>query len=468
MSFRRKPNIPLLAFCLALPLLAVANDVFDPELEDTPQPPASSDTSTNTDTSTVTGGESAPEAEPVPVDVPLPAKKPKIPPKEEPQTPYVERGPSDLKTYLKEGRKPRFLRINVKGHNIRTGPDFSVKRRDNIGFQTKGGELYVVESMQPMAYGAAMEINVDGRNHWVYVPYSRKDDFQVCESEACMSSLADSLDFFLHGSGVSVNQAESCGVSSGPEGLVLPPGAPEPTREPEMNLTSALVPMKPRSQNATNSLSVKPLWEAAKGRQGAQWTRLASNALDKFGQGLLNRRSLSDASTFCPNFSRLNEAQKKEFYIHLLAGIARYESNFRPSTPVFDEDNYKNRTPPYNIYRGRIKPGSYSMGLFQLSYSAAPGYRPQCRIDWSKDRHKDISDPSLTIYDPQIQMECAVTILNRWVSQDGGLGYTRDVRDHRGRMRFRGGANYWSTLRNTNPATKNLIGSLKRFGPCWR
>lgn len=463
MTFRKKSEILSLALLLvaASPLLAGAQEGFDPELEDepaagaTPSAPSSA-TNTNTDTRVEPKPEPVPEVKPEPRPV-APAR----------QAPHSERGPADIQTYIKEGRTPKFIRINVRGQNLRSSADFSVKRTDNITGKTAAGDLYNVESVKAMQYGSAVEVNIDGQSRWIYVSHARKSDFQVCESEACMSSLADSLDFFLHGTGVTVNQAESCGVSSGPEGLVLPQGAPAPSREPEPMIRPAARPATPVNPPAQTALSVKPLWETARGAQGAQWTRLASAALDKYGQGLLNQRNISDARTFCPNFSRLTPAQKKEFFIHLMNGISRYESNFKTSVPVFDEDRYKNRTPPYNIYRGPIKPNSYSMGLFQLSYSAAPGYRPQCGIDWNKDRGKDISDPSLTIYDPKIQMECAVTILNKWITTDGGVGYTRDVRTSRG-TRFRGGANYWSTLRNTNPATQNVIASLKRFTPCWR
>lgn len=450
---------------LALPLLILGTPLafgqapggFDPELEDDPsvvQPPKEpvkeppkAPPQVPTNTAPATNTETEPPQEPLP-----------------PVGPYTERGPADLKTYINEGRTPNFIRINAAGAQILKSDDFS--KTDTLDFKSKGGELFNVKSVKPLERGASVEIDVSGQSRWVYVSHEHKDAFSVCESEACMSSLADGLDFLLHGSGVSVNQAETCGVSQGPEGLVLPPAAPAPVREP--------VPLPPRRpvQNppARVGLSVKPLWESSRNvsaAQGAQFTKLASDALDKYGQGLLGRGALNDARRFCPKFAGLTPAQKKEFFIHLMAGISRYESNFKLSTPVFDEDRYKARAKPYNIYRGPIKPGSYSMGLFQLSYSAAPGYKPQCRIDYKKDRGKDISDPSLTIYDPQIQMECAVTILNKWVSEDGGIGWTQK-QDRRGRTRFQGGANYWSTLRSTNPATQEVIDSLKRFGPCWK
>ncbi len=217
-------------------------------------------------------------------------------------------------------------------------------------------------------------------------------------------------------------------------------------------------------------LAVRPLWENAKGAEGARWTKLLSDAIDKHGQGMMGLGALKDARTFCPKFSSLSQAQKKEFYIHLFSGIARYESNFKTSVPVFDEDRYKARTQPYNIYRGPIKPNSYSMGIFQQSYSAAPGYKPACGIDWNKDRGKDISDPNLTIYNPQIQMECAVAVMSMWVGKDGAIGgEARNVYDSRRRTyRFGGAGNYWGTMRAGNPARGLIIDSLKRFTPCWR
>src|SRR4051812_2804305 len=118
---------------------------------------------------------------------------------------------------------------------------------------------------------------------------------------------------------------------------------------------------------------------------------MMSDALDKYGQNLINQRSLGDAAKFCPNFSRLNQQQKKEFWIHLFNGVARYESNFKTGTPAFDKNRH------IDVYRGPIRPSAYSMGLFQLSYSSSSAYRPGCRIDYNKDRGKDISNPSLTI-----------------------------------------------------------------------
>ena len=172
--------------------------------------------------------------------------------------------------------------------------------------------------------------------------------------------------------------------------------------------------------------------------------------MDKYGQALIHQRTLTDAATFCPRFAALDDNGKKEFWIHLFNGVARYESNFKLGAPVYDEAR------GVDVYRGRIDAANDSMGLFQLSYGSS-SYGKGCQMDIRRDRNKDISDPSLTIYDPKIQMECAVTIMNKWVPRDGGVGL-HDTR---------GGARFWSTLRSSNSATRNVIASLRRDTACF-
>jgi hypothetical protein len=136
--------------------------------------------------------------------------------------------------------------------------------------------------------------------------------------------------------------------------------------------------------------------------------------------------------------------------------VAKYESSFRTNT-TFDEAHKR------NVRKGRINPKTYSQGLFQLSYASAaqPAYKDFCRFDWKADRRKVLTDKSLTIYDPQLQMDCAVGIMNYLVTQNGAVGYrTHDD--------WKGGARFWSTLRSNNPATALVRKSLKRYTPCWK
>ncbi|MGZ3656193.1 MAG: hypothetical protein ACXVCS_11595 [Bdellovibrionota bacterium] len=385
--------------------------------------------------------------------------------------PYQEKGPRDLKTYIDSHQTPNYIRIDVKAYHIRTSPDFAIKRTDNIDFKTKGGETFAVEHVKAGQYGAAVQIHVDDDLRWIYVPYDRKNDFQFCESEACFSAMARSLDYLLKGSSVSVQQAQDCGVVAGPEGLILPKGAVHPGAEPDLFTDAIDIPSKhdtgaakpkpavkpaPPSQAITTSASMRtrPLWEVAKGSTGSNWTRMLSDSIDKYGQGLLKQKSLSDARTFCPNFGKpgFTDQDKKEFWIHLFSGIASRESGFKLGAPAFDESRH------VDVFHGPINAKNDSMGLFALSYGSA-AYGAGCsRLDINKDRHKDISDMSLTIYDPKIQMDCAVTVMSHWVPHDGGVGLSDS----------RGGARFWSTLRSSNPATKSVINALHRDTACFK
>lgn len=428
-------------FFLSVPFSHAA---FDPDLDDTdeavPATPATSPVIPS-----IQEGRATPTVTP--------------PVERRPQAPYQEKGPRELKFYVDSGRTPNYLRIDAKNTRVRTSPDFDEKREDNVESRTEGGELYAVERVEPMNYGAAVQVHVGMELRWVYVPYAQKEDFQFCESEACFTAMARSFDFLLRRTGVSVEQAQSCGITEGPEGLVLPKGAAAPRREPQPNVAKPKpMPAKPAAPTPEPAprgdfrMSAAPAWERARGAQGTRWTQMLSESLDKWGKNLLDRNNLSDAKTFCPNFSRLSRDQKKEFWIHLFNGIAQNESNFKLGPPAFDEKLHR------NIYRGPIMPNRYSMGLFQLSYGSAGAYRPGCRIDWRRDQGKTVDDPTLTISDAKIQMDCAVTAMNKLVGQDGAVGLRND----------RGGARFWSTLRLSNPATTQVIHGLKRFGACWR
>ncbi|WP_305808987.1 hypothetical protein, partial [Staphylococcus epidermidis] len=121
----------------------------------------------------------------------------------------------------------------------------------NIDFQTTGPATYVVNDVQWQHYGAALQIVVDDELRWVYVPYDRKNDFQFCESVACFTAMERSLDYLLRNSRVSAADAAACGISAGPEGLVLPAGAPAPHREPNV-LGDAMATVPPPTPAVSN------------------------------------------------------------------------------------------------------------------------------------------------------------------------------------------------------------------------
>jgi len=410
---------------------------------------------------------------------------------------------------------PKFLRIDVRGYNIRKTPEFSYRDLSNLDFHAQKGSTYPIKDIVQLKTGNAVNIMVEDQERWVFVPYWRKQDFQFCYSEACFSDLTQVLSI-LEKMNVSTDDLRACGYSLDADGSLVdhnlpltvdqseprvsrtlkavselskklpvkiinrsepesagnergrpssnfrtpPTPAPSPDRSTTRTVAQTESEVEERPYSSTR-LEYTPIWERSKGVTGRQYTKLLSNAIDRYGKNLLSTSSLSDQDRWCPNFSRLNRDEKKEFWIHLFNAIAQRESAFKERT-TFNEDNYR------NVYRGSIRPGSYSMGLFQMSYSsgAQKAYRNFCHFDWGRDRYKDVSDSSLTIYDPKNQMNCAVGVMNHWIKRDGGLGYS--ARNSRGKRVWRGGARFWSTLRSSNPSTKLVISSLKRYGPCWR
>jgi hypothetical protein len=343
---------------------------------------------------------------------------------------------------------------------------------------------------------------VDGEDRWVYVPNARRHDFQFCESEGCFSDLAQVL-IFLQDQKISPENLAECGLSLDAQGSLIEPlkleavaedyVAPMERTKEELEGISAAIPeekrpvkhalpqtylklpegkdapipqfrpeAKPKKREekhaepvaSASRPRVNMLWEASRPSDGKKWTALLSKALDKFGQDMIGKTRLKDQANWCPNYSKLSRGERKEFYAHLLNGFARYESGFKTSL-TFDEHT---KTNPRS---GRIKPDRYSQGLFQISYTSAAQrpYRNFCRFDYNRDKRKDISNSSLTIYDPQLQMECAVGILNYWVKKDGGVGFGK-------KNAHRGGARFWSTLRTNSSKSKLVRATLKRFKPC--
>ena len=115
-----------------------------------------------------------------------------------------------------------------------------------------------------------------------------------------------------------------------------------------------------------------------------------------------------DAKDFCPRGMSANN------WVNLLAAMAKYESNFKPSTTY--KENFKNSKGEWVI----------STRLFQLSYESARGYGFNTTTEGLKD--------------PYLNIKIAVKILDKWVVQDKRIASSSP---------YKGGSRYWSVLRPT-------------------
>jgi hypothetical protein len=405
-------------------------------------------------------------------------------------TPLFEQAPKvELKDYFRDGKIPKYIQVNLDGYHVRTSIDFDINRTDNIDFRTTKGVVYAVRNVIPMRKGVAVNVVIDGQDRYIYVPGWKKEGFRFCESEACFSSLAEFLKI-LQDNNISGEELQTCGITIGADGNPMGPGfegatvpdlvgkvvedengkiIPIPQPKPRRDEADGDPATKPRKDAEMADLEeeiaprstfkVKPFWESTNppsASVGRRWSQQLLKSIDTYGKDLLEQKHLGDKHKWCPNYSRLNKADRREFWAHLMVAIAERESNFKPRV-TFNESTKR------NDYSGSIRPNRHSQGLFQLSYSSAgqKSYRKFCKFSWGTDRDKDLSDRSLTIYDPVKQMNCAVGIMNHWVRKDDGVGYTNG-------SNWRGGARFWSTLRSSNPATRKVQQRLKRFTPCFR
>lgn len=168
----------------------------------------------------------------------------------------------------------------------------------------------------------------------------------------------------------------------------------------------------PAITSATPNAGITLVWDNGTSER-AKWTAHVVRQLPTLGKDML-AVTPGDHGLWHPNFQALSTLQRVEFYANLIAIMAKYESSFKPET-VYAET-------------GSLA-GVISRGLLQISIDSANGYG--CGLQNSEQLH-----------DPYVSLNCGIIILNRWIGQrdkviaSGSIGA------------WRGGARYWSVLRD--------------------
>lgn len=207
-----------------------------------------------------------------------------------------------------------------------------------------------------------------------------------------------------------------CKTSNAP---IVTPGSSEnsSTQVPEVAPTpeqEAGAVIKPPTSDLNTSLrEVTPLWES-KISEGKEWTTHVDRELDRLGQTLLDVVP-ADRSVFCPKYSMMSYAQRKQYWAFMLSAMVRFESNFKTETSYTEGFSDSNGKPVI------------SRGLLQISIESGNAYG--CGFKTTKDLH-----------DPLQNLSCGIRILDRWVGRDGRIAGKVDGK-------WRGGARYWSVLR---------------------
>ncbi|UOF01510.1 transglycosylase SLT domain-containing protein [Bdellovibrio reynosensis] len=177
---------------------------------------------------------------------------------------------------------------------------------------------------------------------------------------------------------------------------------------------------------------VIPLWESEVS-DGKNWTKHVKSELDRIGRDLLSVLPL-DRTTFCPNYRNLKHENKKDFWAYLLSQMVRYESNFDTTTRYEEDFDDSNGDPVI------------SRGLLQISIESGNDYG--CAFDRSSDLH-----------DPLQNLSCGIRILNRWMENDHRIASKVDGD-------WKGGARYWSVLRNTSDSYPKIVSAMKAISIC--
>ncbi|MDG0818122.1 murein L,D-transpeptidase catalytic domain-containing protein [Bdellovibrio svalbardensis] len=177
---------------------------------------------------------------------------------------------------------------------------------------------------------------------------------------------------------------------------------------------------------------VVPLWEAKVSGSSA-WTAHVESELDRIGQNLLNVVP-ADQSLFCPKYSKLTTAQRKQYWSFLISSMVRFESNFNTNTTYTENFNDSNGN--------RV----VSRGLLQISIESGNAYG--CAFKTTKDLH-----------DPKQNLSCGIRILDRWIGRDKRIAGNVSG--------WKGGARYWSVLRSTNSTPYNsIVNGSKNLAMC--
>lgn len=122
-----------------------------------------------------------------------------------------------------------------------------------------------------------------------------------------------------------------------------------------------------------------------------------------------------------------------ESWVHLIAAMAKHESNFKPGLTYNEGGNLT---------------GIVSTGLLQLSFQSVRGYAKFARNSSIKSEMASATTASLK--DPVFNITVAVVILRRWLAADGVVATESSP--------WLGGARYWSVLRKGAPKVKKTLG----------
>jgi hypothetical protein len=211
-----------------------------------------------------------------------------------------------------------------------------------------------------------------------------------------------------------------------------PAPTPKPTATPKPTPVATPKPTatpKPPTTPGGGDSTFKASW-SGKNSNAASWTVYAQNAVTKYGDAMM--KGATDVEDFCPMFDRLGSQDRVNFWVELVAAMAKFESSYDPTT------RYTESTMGIDPI---TKKQVVSEGLLQLSYQDEQNYRNVlpagvCDFDYASDKQYQLSDIRRSILDPKLNLTCGISILNRQLERYNKIAVSSGA--------------YWSVIKSSS------------------
>lgn len=198
------------------------------------------------------------------------------------------------------------------------------------------------------------------------------------------------------------------------------PGAsPGPSASP--SATPAPAPLQ--SASCASTLA----WESSVHPERLAWSTYLCGQIDSRFSAF---DKAQDAARVCPNYAKLDRSQRISVWADFMVADAKYESGWNPT------DRYPETTQGTDSV---TKEPVQSEGLWQLSYQDQT-WATWCQFNWPKDKLLSRTDPNKTIFNTQINTQCAIGIMANQITKHGKAMLTSGV--------------YWSTLHDGSSYSK--------------
>lgn len=167
----------------------------------------------------------------------------------------------------------------------------------------------------------------------------------------------------------------------------------------------------------------KVVWD--KESYAKNWSKMAKALVLENGRFFVENPP-TDIKEYCPKYEEKSDEERAEFWVHLMASIAKYETNFQPGR-VNDESAFGNGLEVV------------SRGLLQISHRSVQSEKIRgngCLVENKMDLHK-----------PEHSIRCGLALFKTLTSGTGENCISCKYKEEEKKDRFAGIAFYWATLR---------------------